>query len=364
MKNTLLIITLLLSFTTTIFAQQITGTTGKIWYHEQVIYANIVDKGVLVIDNKNPKQPKKLGFIEIPGNVDIAVVDKILIANNFDDLITIDISKLDKISNKKILRRFDGIFPQHGTGSEKIDWIEPTKKQWKSSGTAMASSSNSVGGSMACLTIVGKQLYAINGEEIHSFNISNPKKVSQNKDVVKIKGDNIETIFSTDDKLFIGAQKGMYIYGLDNPKAPNLVGMYEHTESCDPVVVEGNRAYITLRDGTECNRKINRLEIIDISNPKRPKRISSTKTTHPYGLAVDCGYVYLCDGEAGLKVVDATNPRRPQLEQQLKEIQNTYDIIALQREKILILVGDGQLIQYNYTKKTDLKKLSKISINL
>lgn len=363
MKKILLILLPIFGFNT-IIAQQITGTTGKIWVHEKTIYVNIVDKGVLVIDNKNPKAPKKLGFIEIPGNVDIAVIDDVLFANNFDDLITVDISKLDKINNKKILRRFDAIFPQHGTGSDKINWVKPSKKKWQSSGSMLAGGSSSQGGSMACLTIVGKNMYAINGEEIFSFDVSNPKKVKQYQAVVKIKGDNIETIFGTDDKIFIGAQKGLYIYGLDNPKKPKLVGMYKHTESCDPVVVEGDRAYITLRGGTECNHSVNRLEIVDISNPRFPRLISSTPTKNPHGLAVDCGYVYLCDGDAGFKVIDATKPRRPKVEAQLKEIQNTYDVIALQREKILILVGDGQLIQYDYTKKTDLQKLSKVSVDL
>lgn len=363
MKNILLILISIIGFNN-LFAQQIAGTTGKIWVNEKTIYVNIVDKGVLVIDNKNPKAPKKLGFIEIPGNVDIAVINNVLFANNFDDLITIDISKLDKINNKKILRRFDAVFPQHGTGSDKIGWAKPIKKQWKSSGTAMASGGNSQGGSMSCLTIVGDNLYAINGAEIHSFDVSNPKKVKQHKGIVKIKGDNIETIFGTDDKIFIGAQKGLYIYGLDNPKKPELIGMYKHTESCDPVVVEGDRAYITLRGGTECNHQVNRLEIVDISNPRKPRRISSTKMRNPHGLAVDCGYVYLCDGDAGLKVIDATKPNRPRVEKQLKEIKNSYDVIALQREKLLILVGDGQLIQYDYTQKTDLKKLSKVSVDL
>ncbi len=347
------------------FGQQITGTTGKIWYNDNTLYVNIVGSGVLVIDNKNPKAPKKLGFIEIPGNVDIAVIDEVLFANNFEDLITIDISNLEKIDNKTILKRFNSIFPQHGKGSDKIGWVAPSEKRWLASGTTVASSSsNAQGGSMACLTIVGKHLYAINGAEIHSFEVSNPNKTEKEKAVVKIKGDHIETVFGTEDKLFIGAQKGLYIYDLDNPKKPNFLGKYEHAETCDPVVVEGNRAYLTLRDGTQCNHKVNCLEIVDISNPRQPKRISSTPTRHPFGLAVDCGYVYLCDGEAGFKVFDATNPQQPKLKQELKDIQNTFDVIALQREKILIMVGDGQLIQYNYTKKEDLKELSRISVNL
>lgn len=362
MKNTLLILLTIFCWNATISAQQITGTTGKIWYHDQVIYANIVDKGVLVIDNKNPKEPKKLGFIEIPGNVDIAVIDEVLIANNNDDLIAINISELEKINNGKILRRFNGIFPQHGTGSENIAWVKAPKGQWASSEMSVA---NSQGGSMACLTIVGNNMYAINGEKIYGFDVSKPKKITKYKHTSEVKGDVFETIFSTDDNLFIGGQKGMYIYSFANPKELQFVSMFDHAQSCDPVVVEGDRAYITLRNDVDCRRGENLLAVVDISNPTNPSPLNSIPTINPHGLAVDCGYVYLCDGNGGFKVINATQPSSfIQVEQQYMDIQKTYDVIALQREKILIMVGDGKLIQYNYTDKTNLEKLSEISVDL
>ncbi len=339
------------------------GKAGKIWYADNMLYINVVEQGVLVIDNKNPRRPKKLGFIEIPGNIDIAIKDKVLYANNNEDLIALDISKIKKVSNKKVLTRFKGIFPQWGKGSDKIEWHEPTKKRWVSSSISVVSGSNSQGGSMASFTLEGDYLYTINGKEIHTFDVSKPKKPECNNRPVPIKGDNIETVFSADGRLFIGAQKGLHIYGLENPTTPNHLGTYQHTQSCDPVVVEGNLAYITLRDGTACNRAVNKVEVIDISNPQRPRRISSANATHPHGLAVENQTMYLCDGRAGFKVVDASNPRRLRTVKRYEEVKNTYDVIALSNQKVLLMVGESELIQYDYSDKFNLRKLSKITVD-
>lgn len=360
MKNPIILL-IVMAFSFTIQAQNFDGKAGKIWYADDILYINMVEKGVLVIDNKNPQKPKKLGFIEIPGNIDIAIKDKVLYANNNDDLVALDISKLKKVSNKKVLTRFKGIFSQLSKGSDKIQWHEPTKKRWVSSSVSVVSS-NSQGGSMASFTLEGDYLYTINGKEIHTFNVAKAKKPECNNRPVPIKGDNIETIFSADGRLFIGAQKGLYIYGLENPTTPNHLGTYKHMQSCDPVVVQGNLAYITLRDGTECNHAVNMVEVVDISNPSRPKKIGGARATHPHGLAVEGNTMYLCDGRAGFKVVDTSNPRRLRTIKKFEEVQNTYDVIALSSKKILLMVGETELIQYDYSDKYDLKKLSKVAV--
>ena len=54
---------------------------------------------------------------------------------------------------------------------------------------------------------------------------------------------------------FIGARNGMYIYDINNPFSPQLVSQYSHFMSCDPVVVDDNFAYITLRAGNFCGQK-------------------------------------------------------------------------------------------------------------
>lgn len=359
MKNIISILLVLCSFSWA-SAQEVEGEAGKIWYSNEFLFINIVKKGVLVIDNKNPKQPQKLGFIQIPGNVDIAVKDEVLFANHHDDLIALDIKKMDKINDKKVLKRFDGVFPQYRKRKSKADiqWVAPSPtKGWMASSSGIASSSK--GGSMTCFSLVDNYLYTLTPSSIEAFDLEksdNPKRASK----TDIFGDTYETIFSNGENLFVGGQGGMYIFDLNDPENPSPVGNYQHLESCDPVVVEGNLAYITLRTGNICEREevINRLEIVDISNPANPRRISSNGLSNPHGLAVDKQTVFVCDGNAGLRVIDAHNPNNVRILKTYDDISTTYDVINIPAQKLLILVGGKSVIQYDYSDVNNLKKLS------
>ena len=65
---------------------------GKIYIRGSYIFLNDLDKGIHVIDNSNPAQPKNISFIDIPGSVDLAVKGNTLYADFFTDLVAIDIS--------------------------------------------------------------------------------------------------------------------------------------------------------------------------------------------------------------------------------------------------------------------------------
>ncbi len=72
------------------------------------LFANELNTGVHIIDNSNPASPKRLGFIEIPGNLDIAIRDGALYADSYIDLVTIDISDIENIFE---VSRVEGVFP-------------------------------------------------------------------------------------------------------------------------------------------------------------------------------------------------------------------------------------------------------------
>ena len=81
---------------------------GKIYFKDGYIFVNEEMKGVHVIDNQNPSNPQNLGFIEIPGNVDIAIKDDILYADSYIDLIAIDISD---VTSPVEVKRVENVFP-------------------------------------------------------------------------------------------------------------------------------------------------------------------------------------------------------------------------------------------------------------
>ena len=51
---------------------------GKLYIRGNYIFLNEVDKGIHVIDNSNPSNPARVAFIDIPGNMDLAVKGNIL----------------------------------------------------------------------------------------------------------------------------------------------------------------------------------------------------------------------------------------------------------------------------------------------
>ena len=81
-----------------ITAPQETIQSGKIYVYGDLILINDVDKGIHVIDNSNPLEPKKKVFIEIVGNEDMEIKGDYLYADSLMDLVVFDISDLDNIT--------------------------------------------------------------------------------------------------------------------------------------------------------------------------------------------------------------------------------------------------------------------------
>ncbi len=82
---------------------------GKMYIRGNTLFINELFRGVHVIDNFDPENPKHVGFITIPGCIDIAVDRNMLYADNAVDLIAIDISSLENIS---VTKRIRNVFPE------------------------------------------------------------------------------------------------------------------------------------------------------------------------------------------------------------------------------------------------------------
>ena len=65
---------------------------GKIYTFGNYIFINEVKKGVHVYNNSNPTTPQYVGFLNIPGNIDMVVKNNILYADSYVDLVAIDIA--------------------------------------------------------------------------------------------------------------------------------------------------------------------------------------------------------------------------------------------------------------------------------
>jgi hypothetical protein len=377
---------------------------GKIYFKDNFIFINEFFKGIHIIDNNDPSKPVSKGFIEIPGNVDIAIKENILYADSYIDLVAIDISNMNDI---KVAHRIKNVFPYSvppkdiefttigvdpGKGvviSWEVKEIEkdvsqplphpypyPYPQPWyyyreygfadlklANSTSAQSSSPSSavgVGGSMARFAIKNNALYVLTGFSIKVIDITNtnlPVTLGNG-----ISSPNIETIFLNGDYMYIGAQGGMSIFDISNNFAPKHVSTYVHVTSCDPVVVEGDYAYVTLRSGRTCrNNYTNQLDVIDIKDKATPRHLKSYGFKSPAGLGIENSILFLCDGDDGLKIFNASNVLTITANPiaHFKDIQAT-DVIPL--GGLLFMIGSDGFYQYDYTTITNIQLLSKISV--
>jgi len=219
-------------------------------------------------------------------------------------------------------------------------------------GDSSNDSSTGTGGSMARFTCIGDYLYTVDESYLQTFDISDSTKIIRTSRIQANWNNRIETIFPVDSLLFLGSTSGMYIYNLKDPATPKFVYLYTHVVSCDPVVVQGKYAYVTLRtehDNWSCNRGLDQLEVLDLRRINAPRNVGTYPMVNPRGLGIDGAHLFICDG-MDLLVMDATDPLDLK---ELKRIEldgTPYDVIA--KNGILTLSYSSGLKQYAYSNDT------------
>lgn len=355
--------------------------SGKIYVYEDYIFINDNMKGILVVDNTN-YSPKKIKYINIPHNTDIAIKDDVLFANSGRDLVTFDISNIHEI---KIQERIEDVFENHyypempataayvdfnnfnAQGEVIIGYTLETRENkmeemyWFNDAVAFNNSSDSgnsgTGGSMARFNIGGDFLYTVGRSDLQVFditNLSNPQKLNSHH-----VGWQIETIFNKEGYLYLGSAAGMFIYSLEDPAFPAYMSEISHVLGCDPVVVANDIAYVTIRGGNLCGQNLNQLEVIDVSDKTNPQLLQVYEMDGPYGLGVREDKLFVCDGSSGLKIYDATNTPELVLKDHFPDV-NAYDVIPT--ENVLVLIGENILRQYSY-KNNEINLISSFDLN-
>ncbi len=357
---------------------------GKIYVYNNYIFVNDVT-GIHIIDNTNPRIPKKIKFITIPGNEDISVKDNYLFADSATDLVVFDISDMNMIKEVERLEDVFNVYDfQVPIEAEAFDygkynyeediivgWTVKQERRKKvddrfidvlfdgvalNSGTR-GESNVGAGGSLARFQIVDNYLYTVGNYKMAIFNIQNLAEPTLAN--TQYAGWNIETMFEANDYLYLGSTNGMYIYSLSNPSSPEYISEFTHWEGCDPVVVDGNYAYLTLRGGNDCGQLESVLEIIDISDKYNPTLAARHELENPYGLGIREHMLFVCDGTAGLKLFNKMNPLDVKEIKTIKNIQSK-DVIPLQNS--LLMIGNNTLYQYKYL-QNDVKLISSYSLN-
>jgi len=366
---------------------------GKIYFKDNYIFIVEELKGIHVFDNTNPSSPVKKVFVKIPGVVDISISGYNLYADSFVDLVVLDVENIDNIHEvgrvEDILPytvpEVDNEYPMAYVDQDKgvvIDWelrmVREKVNQnhdiypvyWEKlafvdmmnasgASTGVSGSGVGVGGSMARFGIKGNVLYVLDQSQLKIFDISDKTDPVKSGEIYP--GWNVETMFLTDKTMFLGTTTGMVIYDISIPLSPQSRTFFTHARSCDPVIVDDTLAYITLRTGTNCGGTLNTLSVVNVKNLNSPSLIWTYSMTNPHGLGKDGDLLFICDGSAGLKIYNASDPKKI-TDHLLYTYQNihAYDVIPI--GNVLVLIGDNGLYQYSYSNVQNISLLSSILV--
>ena len=364
---------------------------GKICFYNGFLYISESEVGIHIIDDTNPSQPRSVGFIELVGNADLAIRENVLYADALIDLVWFDISDP---ANPKLKGRLENAFPEAlpvidnpygydynmiypSDGSKKgvvVRWTleertENVAAMRNSSGIyydsyALSESSNKgtsqstgVNGSMSRFSLYKDYLYAVINSQMCMFDLktsSTPTKVLDNFWI-----GNVETIFNYQDKMFLGTPTGMVIYSVEDPVKPTYCSTVWHVLGCDPVVVDNDLAYVTVRSGNVCGQTLDQLLIIDVADVYMPKELVAYTMKNPKGLGIDNNALFLCDD--GLKVFKLGDPQTL-IANQIAHDQGMDGFDVIPFNNVLMMIADNGLYQYDYSDINHIKQLSVIPV--
>lgn len=369
---------------------------GKIYFKDDFIFIIEEMKGIHVFDNSDPSAPVKKTFINLPGVVDMSISGSNLYADSYTDLVVLDVSDINSIKEtgrvksilpytvppveddeypagyvdqkkgvvvgwevREIKERIQTDYSPYPMYYDKVAGFTSTDRYMSlnSGSSGITGSGVGVGGSMARFGIKGNVLYVLTTNSLKVFDITDKDNPTKHNDLYP--GWNVETMFLTDKTMFLGTTTGMVTYDISVPLSPQSRTFFTHARSCDPVIVDDTLAYITLRTGTNCGGSINTLSVVNVKNINSPKLLATYSMYNPHGLGKAGDLLFICDGTAGLKVFDASDPKTitSHLIYTYGGI-NTFDVIPV--GDLLILIGDDGLYQYDYSNIQNIRLLSSI----
>ena len=308
--------------------------------------------GVHVFDVSDPADPQRRYVIPMLENRGNAMKGDILYTNDWQALYAIRLEADTFTVVRKIVsfgyneQPYEGMYRDEGgfgcaCPSDGYD--------------AVPLSSGSTGSSYATFAVIGDYLYFFSYGELVTMDISTPE------DPVELSRTRLEwsvqTIYPTQRYLFLGGSRGMYIYSRESPANPVKVGQLVHARSCDPVVVSGRYAYVTLRGGNTCGQTNDLFLVVYVADPANPQLRSQTPLPTPYGLAVDFPLAYISNGNGGTSLIDVREAAAPVKLQSWSGIRSKDFIL---RDDILYVMGFDDVRLYDVSDPLDPVQLSGI----
>lgn len=353
---------------------------GNIYTYGDLLLVGEKFEGIHILDNSVPSNPKPLKFIHLKGNGNFAISNGILLAENGPDLLSIDINDLNNI---QLIKRTENVNTNFVRGNQFVVGYNVEIKRVKKdcddrSGNRLADAgSNSIaafsssqqtiakgkGGSMSKFAIVNNYLYIVNNNTLIPIDITDAK-TPISKFSIGLQSNDVETLFPYKEYLYMGTSSGVLIYNCQgSAEAPAFVNRLVHVVGCDPVIVDNDIAFSTVRNGSSCRggNTLNALYLFGVKNPSNSQFLRQFAMIHPYGLGKKDNYVFICQGEEGLFVYKH-NPDNNNVE----FVQSYPDIHAVDvivNDNTLIVTADNGLFQFDISNPDAIKYLSELFHN-
>jgi hypothetical protein len=261
--------------------------------------------GLHIYDISDLSAPRKVMRIRLGSNKTSAVKDDIIYTNDYNQLKAIRLSGdsfavVDSIGNKYPVWNEGPMDGYEGGGCSAC---------FSSYDPAPAPTGTSNSSSYATFAVIDNYLYRAYDGRLITYDVSTPDKLKRigSTDV----GWYIQSMYPSENLLFLGGFAGMQIFDRSQPEKPVRLSQIEHTRACDPVVVSGSTAYITLRGSGLCGGAEDELLCVSIQNPAKPSLIGAKPLPTPWGLAVQNQKLFVSHGEYGYSLLDVTDPSAP-----------------------------------------------------
>ena len=231
-----------------------------------------------------------------------------------------------------------------------------------SSGTDTGGTKTGTTGNHSKFAQAGDSLYVISGRNMHLYDVStanNPKLDAR----IHLRRE-VSSLLTYEDKLIITSPIGIYLFDNSVPNNPVFQSKINNIAGCSGVQIKDNYLYESIGE-TACDgndyastlpsSQKNILITLDITSLTDPVQVDSFNMFDPKSIALDRNLLFACDGTAGLKLFDISNPQLMVKESFSDEIECS-DLIAQKIDNTtgrLTAVTKTHIIQYQYDLTTN-----------
>lgn len=357
------------------------GETGTICSYDGYIFLSNPEKGIHIIDNRDPKAPQNVAYINLLGNQDIYIKNQTLYANAFVDFVWFDISNpatpewkgrlenafpdaLPMIDNNFIIDH-DMVFGKENTGKGiVVGWKVETKRVKAPCDDVHYNTYVGPFAKSTTLPIFAEYrdlLFVNTFNSLYTIRLS--EKEPTKNDEVANSYFFCESIFTYKDFLFLRSPTSTYITPSKLPINHDQI-VYTNNINLESYIDISNdllfSTYTQHKYLSSVHSQTHQLLVYDISNGNISDEIASYALTSPKGLAIENEILFICDD--GLKVfqVQQTGELTIDLLTHYKTIHGGKPTFL--GKNTLLLIADDGLYQYDYSNLKEIKLLSKLSV--